>query len=101
MANYQPPWRRPIARMFRRTADLPVQWCVRWGISANAVSYSSVVAAACAGVCFWQAGGIPTLLVPAIAFCYIRLWFNMLDGMVALSSGSASRTGEIANELPD
>jgi phosphatidylglycerophosphate synthase len=25
----------------------------------------------------------------------------MLDGMVALASGTASRTGEIANELPD
>ncbi len=37
----------------------------------------------------------------APAFCYLRLWFNMLDGMVALASGKASRTGEIANELPD
>src|SRR5262249_51765704 len=29
------------------------------------------------------------------------LWFNMLDGMVALASGKASRGGEIVNELPD
>jgi phosphatidylglycerophosphate synthase len=101
MPGYQPTWRRPIARMFRRTATAPVGWCVRLGISANAVSYSSMAAAAAAGVCFWRAGGVPGLLIPAVGFCYVRLWLNMLDGMVALASGTASRTGEIANELPD
>jgi phosphatidylglycerophosphate synthase len=40
-------------------------------------------------------------LIVAVGFCYLRLWLNMLDGMVALASGTASRTGEIANELPD
>jgi phosphatidylglycerophosphate synthase len=35
------------------------------------------------------------------AFCYLRLWFNMLDGMVALASGKASWRGEILNDLPD
>jgi len=34
-------------------------------------------------------------------FCYLRLWFNMLDGMVALASGKASWRGEILNDLPD
>src|SRR4029453_4197948 len=29
------------------------------------------------------------------------LWLNMLDGMVALASGKAGPSGEIANELPD
>jgi phosphatidylglycerophosphate synthase len=41
------------------------------------------------------------LLIVAVGFCYLRLWMNMLDGMVALASGTASRSGEIANELPD
>lgn len=31
----------------------------------------------------------------------MRLWFNMLDGMVALASGKASPGGEILNDLPD
>jgi phosphatidylglycerophosphate synthase len=101
MTDYQPAWRRPIASVFRRTAHAPVQWCVRLGISANAVSYSSILASAAAGVCFWQAKPLPALLIPAVGFCYIRLWLNMLDGMVALASHTASRTGEIANELPD
>ena len=101
MTDYQPTWRRPIAQAFRRTAQAPVRWCVRLGIHPNLVSYSSIVASAGAGLCFWQAGAVPALLIVAVAFCYLRMWLNMLDGMVALASGKASRTGEIANELPD
>ena len=101
MPSYQPTWRRPIAEAFRRTAHVPVRWCVRLGIHPNFISYGSIVASALAGVCFWQASALPALLIVAIAFCYVRLWLNMLDGMVALASGKASRTGEIANELPD
>jgi phosphatidylglycerophosphate synthase len=44
---------------------------------------------------------MPSLLIVAVACCYLRLWLNMLDGMVALASGTASRLGEIANDLPD
>src|SRR5262245_33968009 len=101
MTAYQPSWRRPIAESFRRTAYLPVQWCVRLGIHPNWISCSSIGAAAIAGVCFWLAGALPALLIVAVAFCYVRLWLNMLDGMVALAARKASRTGEIANELPD
>lgn len=101
MPDYQPAWRRPIAQLFRRTADVPVQWCVRLGIHPNWVSYSSIVASAAAAGCFWHATALPGLLIAAVGFCYVRLWLNMLDGMVALASGKASRSGEIANELPD
>jgi len=101
MTEYQPTWRRPIAQAFRRTAHAAVQWCVRRGIHPNLVSYSSIVASAGAGLCFWQARAVPGLLILAVGCCYLRLWLNMLDGMVALASGTASRTGEIANELPD
>lgn len=99
--TYQPTSRRPIADVFRRTAAAPVAWCVRLGVHPNTVSYCSMVAAAAAALCFWQAQNIPALLIPAAGFCYVRLWFNMLDGMVALASGKASLTGEIVNELPD
>lgn len=101
MTAYQPTWRRPIAEGFRKTAYAAVRWCVCRGIHPNIVSYSSIVASAGAGLCFWQAGARPALLIVAVGFCYLRLWLNMLDGMVALASGKASRTGEIANELPD
>lgn len=101
MSGYQPAWRRPIAAAFRRTAHAAVAWCVRLGIHPNLVSYSSIAASAGAGLCFWQAAKASWLLIAAVGFCYLRLWLNMLDGMVALASGKASRTGEIANELPD
>jgi phosphatidylglycerophosphate synthase len=65
------------------------------------VSYASIVAAALAGLCLWQASTTPVLLLIAPVFCYIRLWLNMLDGMVALESGTASPRGEILNDLPD
>src|SRR5437660_215592 len=101
MADYQPLSRRPIADMFRRTAQGAVRLCVGVGIHPNTVSYASIIAAAGAGLCFWQAEALPALLIPAVGSCYLRLWFNMLDGMVALASGKASRAGEIVNELPD
>jgi phosphatidylglycerophosphate synthase len=100
-AHYQPTWRRPIAEAFRRTAHVPVRWCVRFRIRPNIISYSSIVAAGAAGLCFWQAEAAPVLLIAAVGLCYVRLWLNMLDGMVALASNTASRSGEIANELPD
>src|SRR5690242_6226013 len=71
------------------------------GIHPNLISYSSIAASAGAGLCFWRARELPALLIVAVGFCYLRLWLNMLDGMVALASGKASRRGEILNELPD
>jgi hypothetical protein len=52
MTPYQPSARRPIAALFRRTADLVVRWCVRLDIHPNWVSYSSMVAAGLAALCF-------------------------------------------------
>jgi phosphatidylglycerophosphate synthase len=101
LARYQPASRRPIADIFRRTADLAVAICVRLGILPDVVSYSSVIASALAAVCFWQSGRWLWLLIPAALLCYVRLWLNMLDGMVALASGKASPRGEIVNEVPD
>lgn len=98
---YQPTSRRPIAELFRRTADLAVRLCLRTGIHANAVSVSSMGAAALAAVCFWQSGAAPWLLIPAALFCYLRLWLNMLDGMVAIAGQQASSLGELFNDLPD
>ena len=101
MAEYQPVSRRPIADLFRLTTRGPVKLCVDLGIHPDVVSYTSIAAAVGAGVCFWQARSVPALLIPAVGFCYLRLWLNMLDGMVALASGKASRKGEIVNDLPD
>lgn len=101
MADYAPTSRRPIASIFRRTADLAVRLCVKARISPDAVSYSSIVAAAIAGGMFWQSSRFPNFLLLAPLFCFVRLWLNMLDGMVAIASRTASKRGEIVNEVPD
>lgn len=101
MIAYQPTSRRPIAAAFRATADWAVRLCVRRGIHADAISYFSMVAALVASCCFWRAAPWPVLLLIGPLFCYVRLWCNMLDGMVALASGKASLRGEILNDLPD
>lgn len=101
MSKYEPTSRRPIARMFRQTAVTATNWSVRIGIPADAISYLSILAAFFAAFCFWKAKDHPWLLLVAPLFCYVRLWFNMLDGMVAVAAGKASLRGEIVNDLPD
>jgi phosphatidylglycerophosphate synthase len=101
MALYEPTSRRPISESFRATARAATALCVRLHIHPDTISYASVAAAAIAAICFWKSGTRPWLLVIAPLFCYLRLWFNMLDGMVALASGKASWRGEILNDLPD
>jgi phosphatidylglycerophosphate synthase len=68
---------------------------------ADAISHASMVPSVLAALCFWGAATRPWLLLIAPVFCYMRLWLNMLDGMVAVASHQASRQGEIVNDLPD
>src|SRR4051794_10144068 len=101
MPEYQPAARRPIAEAFRRTARGATHLCVRAGIHADTISYFSIVAAALAALSFWQSSRHPALLIIAPLFCLLRLWCNMLDGMVALAAGKASWRGEVLNDFPD
>src|SRR5207247_11115193 len=101
MAEYLPRSHRPIAQMFRRTGHGATNLCVRLGISPDAISYLSMLAALIAALFFWKSGKNAWLLIIAPLFCYLRLWFNMLDGMVAVAAGKASARGEIVNDLPD
>jgi phosphatidylglycerophosphate synthase len=101
MSDYAAASRRPIATGFRRTADAATRFCLRLGIHPDAISYLSMVAALAGAICFWKSGEIRWLLIIAPLFCYLRLWFNMLDGMVAVAAGKASPRGEILNDLPD
>lgn len=101
MPDYKPTSRRPIAMAFRRTAERATQMSVRWKIHPDAISYLSILTAFAAGICFWKSGQTPWLLIVVPLFCYLRLWLNMLDGMVALAASKASPRGEILNDLPD
>jgi phosphatidylglycerophosphate synthase len=99
--TYAPASRRPIAALFRRSADAAVRACVAQGVNPDVISLTSIVAAALAGACFFASSRWPVSLIVAPLLCYVRLWLNMLDGMVALAAGKASRRGEILNDLPD
>ncbi len=101
MAEYEPTSRRPIAQIFRRTAGLATRLCVRCEINPDTISYLSIVAAMAAALCFLKSSKWPWLLLMGTLFCFLRLWFNMLDGMVAVAAGKASARGEILNDLPD
>jgi len=101
MAVYAPASRRPIANAFRLTARGATNFCLRAGIHPDTISYLSIVAAAAAASCFWQSAHHPLLLIIAPLLCYLRLWCNMLDGMVAIAAHQASWRGEVLNDLPD
>jgi len=101
MLDYELTSRRPIAAVFRQTAAAATRFCVRHGVHPDAISYSSLVAAVIAAICFWKSVERDWLLIVAPLFCFLRLWFNMLDGLVAFAAGRASRRGEILNDLPD
>jgi phosphatidylglycerophosphate synthase len=101
VSDYESTSRRPIAATFRQTADAATRFCVRHGVHPDTISYLSIVAALIAAICFWKSGARSWLLIIAPVFCYLRLWFNMLDGMVAFGKGKASGRGEILNDLPD
>src|SRR5437762_11658815 len=97
MEEFQPTSRRPIAQIFRRTGDGATNLCVRLGIPPDAISYLSILAALAAALCFWKSGRNTWLLIIAPLFCYLRLWFNMLDGMVAVAAGKASACGGVVD----
>jgi len=101
VSGYEPTARRPIANVFRLTANWATAVCVRAGIHPDAISYSSIVVSGIAAVGFWRASSLPVLLLIAPLFCFVRLWLNMLDGMVAIAGGKATVRGEILNDLPD
>ena len=101
LESYRPTDRRPIANTFRNWATRSVNWCAVRDVHPNTISCSSILASGAAATCFVLAGTNPWLLIAGIFFSLLRLYLNMLDGMVALQTGKASASGEIANELPD
>jgi phosphatidylglycerophosphate synthase len=104
-ATYQASERRPIAARNWRISQRLASWLVRRGISPNAISLAGMVCGLGAGValaatssahgCEWVGWLTGAVLIQ------LRLLANLLDGMVAIESGRASRVGELFNEVPD
>src|SRR5438128_1233893 len=95
--------RRPIATRNRKWAQAATTWLAARNVSPNAIS----IAGMCAGIVAGIALGVTSIadyrilwLIAALG-AQLRLTANMLDGMVALASGRASKTAELYNEVPD
>ncbi|MGD9967671.1 MAG: CDP-alcohol phosphatidyltransferase family protein [Hyphomonadaceae bacterium] len=98
--------RRPISQRSRGWAKALTRALVKSGASPNFISFTSIVFASLAGLCFYvsalaEGGERILLLVGAALFCQLRLLANMMDGMVAVEAGKGSPDGAIWNELPD
>jgi phosphatidylglycerophosphate synthase len=104
--TYQASERRPIASRDVAIVQRLARWLVSRGVSANAISLSSIWFAAMASVCLfataWTDGfRARTLFVIGALSIQARLLANLLDGMVAVESRRASAVGELYNEVPD
>ncbi|MBL8798386.1 MAG: CDP-alcohol phosphatidyltransferase family protein [Planctomycetia bacterium] len=105
-SNYQPADRRPIAARETRWANRTADWLARRGASANFISVLGLLAGCAAGACLAATNQLDdwpqraAWLVGALCV-QLRLVANLLDGMVALASGQASRIGELFNDVPD
>lgn len=99
--------RRPISQRSHAWARWLTRALVKSGVSPNFISFTSIVFAALAGLCFYAIAAATNpidrvlLCVGAALFCQLRLLANMMDGMVAVEAGRASKDGMIWNELPD
>lgn len=100
--------RRPLASRQWRASAWAAGRMASAGISANAISVAGMAAGIAAGVALWatsevESGGIAqrALWVAAALLVQARLIANLLDGMVAIERGVASRVGGLYNEIPD
>jgi phosphatidylglycerophosphate synthase len=105
-ATYRPAEsdRRPLSSRQWRLSIALASWLAKRGVRANAVSTSGMAAGILAGLLLTLTNHVT---FPAIAWLCAaalvqgRLMANLLDGMVAIESGQASRVGELFNEVPD
>lgn len=99
--------RRPISQRSHGWAKWLVGLLVRSGVTPNFISFTSIVFAALAGLCFYaiafatSVGDRVLLCLGAALFCQLRLLANMMDGMVAVEAGKGGPDGPVWNELPD
>src|SRR5262249_23536590 len=80
------------------------RWLARRGVRANAISVAGMAAGVLAGVALALTSRVT---LPALAWLTAAALgpapplADLLDGMVAIGSGRASRVGELFNEVPD
>jgi phosphatidylglycerophosphate synthase len=101
----EPVDRRPIAARELGAMKAIASWMARKGFSANGISVAGMVFGLLAGVCLFLTARMPEaarlLWIGGAVFVQLRLLANLFDGMVAIERGTASKVGELFNEVPD
>lgn len=97
--------RRPIAARDLKIMQATAAWMARRGFSANGISVAGMVFGLAAGVALFLTSHLPDfarlLWIAGAAGIQLRLLANLFDGMVAIARGTASKVGELFNEVPD
>jgi phosphatidylglycerophosphate synthase len=95
--------RRPIATRNRKWAQDATAWLASRKVSPNAISIAGMCACIIAGIALGLTSVVDYRILWLIGAlgAQLRLTANMLDGMVAIASNRASKTGELYNEVPD
>ncbi len=97
--------RRPLASRDTALARRACLALVARGVSPNAISVFGMFAGIAAGAALAATTVVPDaarlLCLVGAAAIQLRLLCNLLDGMVAVESDSASALGELFNEVPD
>ncbi len=91
--------RRPLRTRSARWAKALASLLVRWRISPNSISVTSIAFAAVGAAALLQ--GTATGLLVAGLCIQLRLACNLLDGMVAVEGGLGNSVGALYNEIPD
>ncbi len=98
------PERRPLVARGWPASHKAAGWLAGRGVSPNSISVAGFFASLGAGTALFasrESAHPAGLFVAACVLILMRGMCNMLDGMVAVSTGRASRSGELFNEVPD
>ncbi|MEJ1934160.1 CDP-alcohol phosphatidyltransferase family protein [Nostoc sp. NIES-2111] len=97
--------RRPIPARGLATSRGLAAWLAARGVTPNQISLFGLAVGIGSGLALALTGFAPDwtgpLAVASAVFVGLRGAANMLDGMVAVEHGKASRLGMLYNELPD
>jgi phosphatidylglycerophosphate synthase len=98
--------RRPLRVRSRRAPHLLAAWLLRRRVRPNHVSLASIAAAVAGSASFVAVPhAVPwaqaLLLLAAAAAMQLRLLCNLVDGLLAVEGGLATKTGELWNDVPD
>lgn len=96
--------RRPVPGRENPIPKMIVGLLVRLKVAPNAISIISIVMALGSAICLAMTSHMDSprpLWIAAAVLILLRLFCNLLDGMVAFASGQFSVYGDIFNEVPD